>query len=219
MKTFLSVGAGPGMGYATASRFAREDFRVVLASRSVSKPRELAQQLERRGHAVEVEQVDASDPSDVVRLVDAVQQRHGGLDVLHYNAATLRQATVESQPLATFNSDLAVNIGGALAAIQAVLPGMANRARGDILLTGGGFALTPNPDYLSISIGKAGIRAVALGLFESLKARGIHISTVTVAAFVGPGSAEADHVAEAFWRLHSQTKDQWTAEEVYQPQA
>ena len=34
MKTFLSIGAGPGMGFATADRFAKEGFQVVLAARS-----------------------------------------------------------------------------------------------------------------------------------------------------------------------------------------
>jgi hypothetical protein len=37
---------------------------------------------------------------------------------------------------------------------------------GAILLTGGGFALARSPDFLSISIGKAGIRALARGLFD-----------------------------------------------------
>jgi len=29
MKTFVSIGAGPGMGMATAERFAKEGFRIV----------------------------------------------------------------------------------------------------------------------------------------------------------------------------------------------
>lgn len=36
MKTFLSIGSGPGMGMATASRFAGEGFRVILSSRNKS---------------------------------------------------------------------------------------------------------------------------------------------------------------------------------------
>ena len=55
-----------------------------------------------------------------------------------------------------------VNIGGALVAAQAVAPKMSERGLGTILLTGGGFALQPLPDYLSLSIGKAGIRALAM---------------------------------------------------------
>ena len=32
MSTFLSIGSGPGMGLATAERFAREGFQVVPVS-------------------------------------------------------------------------------------------------------------------------------------------------------------------------------------------
>jgi short-subunit dehydrogenase len=65
-------------------------------------------------------------------------------------------------------------------------------AQGRFLLTGGGYSLKPNPDYLSLSIGKAGIRALTYGLFESLKDRGIHVATVIVEALVSPGSKDAD---------------------------
>jgi hypothetical protein len=82
-------------------------------------------------------------------------------------------------------------------------------------LTGGGFALAPSPDYLSISIGKAGIRALAHGLFEPFREKGIHVATVTIFAFVSPESKEASSVAEQFWHLYSQPKDSWTVEANY----
>jgi short-subunit dehydrogenase len=113
------------------------------------------------------------------------------------------------------NADLAVNIGGALATVQAVIPNMAERGSGSILLTGGGYALKPNPDYLSLSIGKVGIRALAYCLFESLAQNGIHIATVTVMATVVPDSKDVHAIAEHFWILHSQPKDKWTAEVKY----
>jgi NADP-dependent 3-hydroxy acid dehydrogenase YdfG len=62
-----------------------------------------------------------------------------------------------------------VNIGGALVAAQAVAPKMEKQNSGAILLTGDGFALAPSLDFLSISIGKAGIRALAYGLFEPFR--------------------------------------------------
>ena len=34
MKTFLSIGAGPGIGLATADRFSTEGFNTVLSSRN-----------------------------------------------------------------------------------------------------------------------------------------------------------------------------------------
>jgi short-subunit dehydrogenase len=114
----------------------------------------------------------------------------------------------------TFVTDLAINIGGALVAAQAAAQKMAERGFGTILLTGCGFGLEPNPDYLSLSIGKAGLRALAHGLFESFKGEGIHVATVTVAA-VEPGSRNAQAVADLFWQLHSQPANAWTVEAQY----
>ena len=39
MKTFLSIGSGPGMGMATAERFAKEGFQIVLSARDAAKTR------------------------------------------------------------------------------------------------------------------------------------------------------------------------------------
>ena len=215
MKTFLSIGAGPGMGFATAGRFAKEGFRVVLSGRNKAKVEELAAQLKANGYDADARSVDASDPASVVSLIAQVEKEFGAIDVLHYNAASMRKATIAEQPLDSFNSDLAVNVGGALVAAQAVAAKMGERGSGSILLTGGGFALEPSPEYLSLSIGKAGIRALAHGLFENLKAKGVHVATVTVAAFVNPGSKDAQAVAEEFWTLHSQPKGAWTVEAIY----
>ncbi|HRO48539.1 MAG TPA: SDR family NAD(P)-dependent oxidoreductase [Hyphomicrobium sp.] len=215
MKTFLSIGSGPGMGLATAERFAKEGFRIILSARNTSRIGQLADQLKAKGYDAEVRTVDTSDPASVAALVAEVEKQFGQIDVLHYNAASMRKATLGEQPRETLNSDLAVNIGGAQVAAQAVAPKMLERGSGSILLTGGGFALQPSADYLSLSIGKAGIRALAQALFEPFKAKGVHVATVTVATFVDPGSKNAEAVAEQFWQLHSQPKGEWTAETIY----
>lgn len=212
MKTFLSIGTGPGMGLETAERFAREGFRVVLSARTLDKVQALASALKAKGHTAEARTVDAGNAASVAALVNSVLKDHGSIDVLHYNAAAIHGDTVLSQSLDTFNTDLAVNIGGALASIQAVLPAMTKQASGSILLTGGGFAFSPPPDFLSIGIGKAGIRAMTNGLFEDFKSKGVHIATVTVCKFVDAGSADAKAVADHFWTLHSQPKSDWTWE-------
>ena len=217
MKTFLSIGAGPGMGLATAERFAREGFQVVLSARNEGKTKELAGQLKAKGHKAEVRTVDAGDPASVAALVSEVEGAFGGIDVLHFNAASMRKATLADQPRDTFNSDLAVNIGGAMAAVQAAAPKMTARGSGSVLLTGGGFALHPQPDYLSLSVGKAGIRALAQGIFETFRDKGVHVATVTVAGFVATAK-DANAVAEHFWQLHSQPSGAWEVEVAYTPE-
>jgi len=203
------------MGYATAERFAREGFQIVLSARHPGRTQELANRLRTKGYRVDIRTVDAADPESIAALINEVQREFGPIDVLHYNAASIRKATVAEQLQATFNQDLAVNVGGALVATQAVARQMSERGSGTILLTGGGFSLAPNAEYISLSIGKAGLRAMTLGIFESLKQQGIHIATVTVHTAVTPDSKEAEAVAEHFWHLYRQPLGNWTAEVTY----
>ncbi|WP_258315279.1 SDR family NAD(P)-dependent oxidoreductase [Klebsiella quasipneumoniae] len=95
-------------------------------------------------------------------------------------------------------------IGAVYAAIKAITPLMAARGKGAILLTGGMFATQPHPEYLTLSVGKAGLLNLTHGLFLVLKAQNIHLSIVTVGAYVTPGSAEAREIAELFWQQYRQ---------------
>ena len=203
------------MGYATAARFASEGFQIVLSARNPTNTRDLADRLKAKGYRAEVRTVNSADPESVAALIADIEKQFGSIDVLHYNAASLRKATLREQSRASFVEDLAVNIGGALVATQAVIQQMGERRSGTILLTGGGLSLAPNSEFISLSIGKAGIRTLTLGTFESLKRQGIHIATVTVSAAVAPDSEEAEAVAERFWQLHSQPIGKWTAEVTY----
>jgi NAD(P)-dependent dehydrogenase (short-subunit alcohol dehydrogenase family) len=216
MKTFLSIGSGPGMGLATAARFAREGFRVVLSARDAGKAQALAEQLKAEGHEAEAHRVDAGDPASVAALVAAVESAHGAINVLHYNAASMRKANLAEQPRDTFTSDFAINTGGAMVAVQAATARMREHGSGTILITGGGYALRPNPNYLSLSIGKAASRAFAQAIFESFKANGIHVAMVTVAGDVTTAN-DAGAVAEHFWQLHSQKPGAWEWEVTYTP--
>lgn len=212
MKTFLSIGSGPGMGFATAARFAKEGFQVILTNRNPTKTQALADRLETKGRGAEVRIVDSGNPESVASLITGVVTQFGRIDVLHYNTASMRKATLAEQPRNTFSQDLAVNIGGALVATKLAVQSMSPRRSGTILLTGGGYSLAPNPQYISLSVGKAGIRALTFGMFEPLKREGIHIATVTIGMAIEPESREAEAVGDLFWQLHSQPIDQWTPE-------
>ena len=212
MKTFLSIGSGPGISYATGERFAKEGFNIVFSSRSASKSRQLADRLNDKGYKAEARTVNSGDPQSVDSLIAEVERDFGTVEVLHYNTASQRAATILDQAPGTFIPDLAVNIGGALVATQAVLSKMIGRRSGTVLLTGGGYSMYPNPKYLTLSIGKAGIRALALGLFDSLKELGVHIATVTVLRDVAPESKEVEVIGDQFWKLYDQPPGSWTAE-------
>lgn len=95
-------------------------------------------------------------------------------------------------------------------------PAMLGRRSGSVLLISSGFALAPHPGYLSISIGKADIRALAQGLLDRSRGRGLHVATVTVAGFVNPGP-DTQAIADAFWTLHAQPWKAWSVRTILEP--
>lgn len=218
-KTFLSLGVGPGIGLATAARFAREGFSLVLTSRNPGRLEPALAPLRATGAKIVLEPVDAADPGAVARVVTA---HAADLEVIHHNAGALRYAgghlamePIDSLTVEQISSDIAVNITSALVAISTALPAMRARKSGAILLTGGGLGLQPFAPLLTLSIGKAGIRTMAQALFEPAKADGVHVATVTVCKEVHPNSSEAAEVADRFWALYDAAPADWRWEDTY----
>lgn len=199
------VGAAPSLGVAIARRFGRERFRVALVSRrSALLPGYLA--------TLHEEGIDATgyiaSPANFQELsaaFDRIQQEQGDVDVLVYNAAIARPVQPSELDPAMLMYDLAVNVAGALASAQHVLPAMRQRGAGAIIFTGAELATNPNLQYASLGIGKAGLRNLATTLGDELEVEGVHVAMVTLDDFVRPGARlEPDVVAESYWTLYSQ---------------
>jgi short-subunit dehydrogenase len=136
---------------------------------------------------------------------------------LIYNAAALKTGGPLQLSAEDLVQDFRVNVAGALTAVQQVVIPMQSRKQGTILLTGGGLGLDPYPDYLSLSLGKAAIRNLALSLAKSFEPDGIHVATVTICGFIQPGTHFApDLLAEEYWALHAQAPGSWQREVIYQ---
>lgn len=212
-KTFLCIGAGPGIGLATALRFAKADFKPILASRRIENLKSLAEEIkEKTGQEAELASLDAGNAKQVQDLA----LRYPDIDVLHYNAAIIHSQTLAEAAYSDLNTDILVGITGALYALKAFALPMLVRKAGTILLTGGMLALHPLPEYLTLGIAKAGIRNMTEALFNSFREKKVHIATVRVSASIAPHSREAMEVAELFWKLHSQPENGWSWEENYE---
>ena len=81
------------------------------------------------------------------------------------------------------------------------------------IATGGYAAVTPQPDYATISLGKAGLRTAVALMHDELKADGVHATSITVAGAIHPGTAvDPGRIADTYWALHTQPAAEWTAE-------
>ncbi|CAG2147639.1 SDR family NAD(P)-dependent oxidoreductase [Cupriavidus plantarum] len=216
--TFLQIGSGPGIGLATAERFAREGYRVVVASRHPARLRRHAEAAGCAGLAFDT--VDASDPRSVAALIarhrDTLSVLHYNAGVLHYGAdGELQTRTLADESVDSLISDMNVNLTSALVAMRAGAEAIGQNGGGSLFVTGGGLGIHPSPQFLTLSTGKAGLRAAALSLFEPMQALGIHLAAVTVRTPVSPDSVHTRAVADAFWQLHAEPREAWTPEIVY----
>ena len=207
----IVIGAGPGIGTSVARRFAREGMPVAVLARSRPTVESAV-----AGLPVETLGVtaDVSDESGLRAALDEVLDRFGVPDVLVYNAAVIQQDALGELTAKQHLDAWAVNVVGAITAIAHVGPRMTARGSGTILLTGG--MPEPVPGITSLSLGKAGVRALAELVAREYEPLGVHVATVTVTDAVGPGSAfDPDDIAEQYWALHAEPARSWRRGIVY----
>jgi len=212
----LIVGVGPGLGLALAQAFASDGHPVALFGRDAARLDGYASGLTAEGRTARAYSVDASDPEGFEAALTRAADEFGPPDVLVYNAAVMGPDAPTKLDAREFAHTLAVNVTGAVVAAQTVLPRLRD-GRGSLLFTGGGFALHPSPDYTSLSVSKASLRAYVLALHQQQQGSDVHVSTVTVAGAIGgdnPRFAPAT-LAAAYLNLHQQPQDQWQAELLY----
>lgn len=216
MPTLFVIGAGPGVSAAVARRFGREGFGVVAFARRADALEQQVQALRAAGIEAHGCQADAADAAGLAEAIRRAAATHGQPDVLVYNAAGARFKPLAGLTADELMVDLQVSVGGALAAAQAVLPGMRERGRGTVLLTGGGFAFEPMPALASLGVGKAAVRNLAFSLHAELAPSGIHAATVTICGMVKPGTVfDPDRIAESFWALHEQAPGSFEREVMF----
>jgi NAD(P)-dependent dehydrogenase (short-subunit alcohol dehydrogenase family) len=208
------IGAGPGIGLAVARRFAREGLPVALIARSRETVESAARSVRSFGVAALPLTADSADEAGLRAALDTAAAEFGVPDVLVYNAAVIRPDAVGGLSVREHLDTYAVNVLGALTAAARTAPGMAARGTGTFLLTGG--MPEPDPAYVSLSLGKAGVRSLVALLDMEYGPSGVHVATVTVTGAVAPGTAwDPDDIAEHYWRLHTQPRTAWEREVLH----
>jgi NAD(P)-dependent dehydrogenase (short-subunit alcohol dehydrogenase family) len=116
-KIAVVTGGNSGIGYATAERFAREGATVIITGRDEAKVSAAAEQLGVEGIVADQSRLDHID-----RLVDAVRERHGRVDVLFVNAGVFFPSPVGGLDEQVYDITMAVNVKGAMFTLEKFLP-------------------------------------------------------------------------------------------------
>ena len=119
-KVAIVTGAARGIGYAIASRYAREGARVMLADVDEDAGAEAADVIRDAGGNVQFVACDVAERLDIHNLVAATLEAYERVDVLVNNAATVHAADFLELSEADFDRVMRVNLTGAFLAGQAV---------------------------------------------------------------------------------------------------
>ncbi len=211
----LIIGMGPGIGFSLAKRFGAEGAEILMVARNAKKLAGFKKALGAAGIASKSYAVDIGNVQAYAAVLQQIAQEHPAIDILHYNASVYNPTPPSQLAYSTFLNEININTGGALLATQAFLPAMKLRGNGAIFFTGGGSAHSAPPELVSLSIGKAGIRNLALCLAQECAPDGIQVATVTVNGMVAPGTKyDPDVIAGMFWELYQLPKTQWVWEKT-----
>ncbi|MEU6698658.1 SDR family NAD(P)-dependent oxidoreductase [Pseudonocardia sp. NPDC046786] len=208
----IIVGAGPGLGSALARRFADRDRPIALLARQRRHLEAVAATVSSRAEVGTIE-ADCRDEASLRGGLDVAVDRFGPPEVVVYNAAVVRADHLHGVTLHDLRETWGVNVGGAVITAAHLLPIMADVGGGSYLISSG--MPEPKPEYLTLSLGKFGIRTLVRILDSQFASRGVHVASVTIGGIIASGTRfDPDAVAERYWSLHGQSPGSWDTEIV-----
>jgi meso-butanediol dehydrogenase/(S,S)-butanediol dehydrogenase/diacetyl reductase len=173
-KRILITGGAGGIGTATAARFLEEGSRVIVLDRDEEALRRLRSHL---GGLQGTICADVSDPDEVERAFQELDDRVGGLDVLINNAGvSIRHGFLDISPQ-EWRQVMEVNLNGVFFVAQQAARRMLAGGGGVILNMGSTNGLMGYPYYADYNASKAGVveltRSMALELAPTVRVNAV----------------------------------------------
>ena len=176
-KTVLVVGAGRGFGRGAAELFSSAGANVVLSSRNEAELMELEYKLNTKGNERVLSfEADANVEADVKALVEAANGKFGAIDYLVHAAGLGILKPFGELNLPDFDALINANVRTAFNVLQAVLPGMAERKFGRVVMIPGILGKAPMMQASAYCAAKYALTGMTKCLAQEYKRFGIRFS-------------------------------------------
>ncbi len=225
LRTAVVIGAGQGMGKATALKLARSETRVYLVGRTAEKLEATAAEIRAAGGDCVVFPADLTVEGSLDGLLPQLEA--SGLDVLVNCAGEALMKSLDQTTLDDWQRIMSVNLTTSYVAVHALLPYLRKSANPSIVLIASKVALRGAP-VVAYSAAKAGVLGFARALSVELKQEAIRV----VAICPGPTDTpmrwdatpnmnrdmviSADTVAETVWHVVTLPRGTTTGEIMVQ---
>jgi NAD(P)-dependent dehydrogenase (short-subunit alcohol dehydrogenase family) len=217
-KTALITGASKGIGEATARQMGKLGLNVILAARSESAVKTIAQEIQNAGGQAKGIACDVSQYADVKAAIDLAISEFGAIDIVVNNAGLIDPISriKESDP-DQWDKTIDVNVKGVYYAIHAALPDMEARGAGVFVNISSGAATSALEGWSHYCSSKAAALSLTRCAHTELADNGIRVvglspGTVATDMQVSIKSSGINPVSQLDPSVH--IPPQWVAETI-----
>lgn len=230
----LVIGAGDATGAAIAKRFAAGGFTACLTRRNADKLTPLIDGIRASGGQAHGFGADARKEEEAVSLVETIEHDIGPIEVFVFNiGANVPSGVLDETSRKYFKIWEMACFAGFVNARE-VAKRMTPRHRGTMIFTGATASIRGASNFAAFAGAKHGLRALAQSMSRELGPAGVHVAHVIIDGAIDTdfirtnfperyalkdqdGVLNPDHIADAYWFLHTQQRDAWTFEMDLRP--
>ena len=177
-KVAIVTGAGRGIGKAISLFLGGSGARVVLASRSESELRAVAEEIRNQNGDALVAVTDLTRDEEMDRLVRKTLEQWGTVDYLINNAGWGRHSPVIKTNVKDWDQTFQVNLRAPMVLSRLVLPILMGKKAGAIINIGSISGKAGQADTAAYSASKAGLIAFSESLYEEVREYGIKVAVI-----------------------------------------
>ncbi len=184
----IIVGAGRGIGRATAQELVAQGVQVVCLDSDGDSAQKAAAEIKAGGGKAIAAQLDVTDAASIRPAIDAAVKSFGHIDALVNCAGITGRTNVPAHEVDPADFDLVyrVNLRGALLLSQAILPHMLQRRYGRVLHIASIAGKEGNAGMTAYSATKAGLIGMVKSMAKDYVEQGITINALAPAVIRTP---------------------------------
>ena len=181
-KRVLITGGSSGIGRAAALMLGDAGAHVLIAARDAAKLEAVAAEIRARGGVVSTYACDITDAVASGALASRILAEHGGVDVLVNNAghSIRRSIAISGDRLHDYDRLMQINYFAAVRLTLALLPHMAARRSGQVIVISSIGVLSNAPRFSAYVASKAAIEAFARCAASEYRDQGVQFSVINM---------------------------------------